>query len=135
MEAVGFADGVFDLGHVESLGDLRADEKADARRVQIANAATSAYLGAVERRVVSAHDKRLMLKVIGAVKTLSICNAELKSRGRGAEKRFHLERSPVVDHYLSESFAANESEEPGASWRTLQHKDFFRAVYESSAVY
>lgn len=133
MEALGFADGVFDLGQIESLGDLRADEKADARRVQVANAAASAYLGAVERRVVSAHDKQLMRKVVGAVKTLDICKAELISRGRGVEKRFHLERSPVVDHYMSESFAASESEEPGASWRTLQHKAFFRAVYESSA--
>jgi hypothetical protein len=122
------------MGQVESLGDLRADEKADARRVQMANAATSAYLGAVERRVISAHDKRLMLKVIGAIKTLDICKAELTSRGRGVEKRFHLERSPVVDHYMSESFAASESEEPGASWRTLQYRDFFRALLQSSNV-
>lgn len=84
--------------------------------------------------MVSAHDKRLMLKVIGAVKTLNVCKAELTSRGRGAEKRFHLERSPVVEHYLSESFAASENEEQGASWRTLQYRDFFRAVYESSTV-
>jgi hypothetical protein len=87
----------------------------------------------VERRVVSAHDKQLMRKVVGAVKTLDICKAELTSRGRGAEKRFHLERSPVVEHYLSESFAASENDEPGASWRTLRRKDFFRAVYGSSA--
>ena len=84
--------------------------------------------------MVSAHDKQLMRKVVGAVKTLSICNAELSSRGRGAEKRFHIERSPVVVHYMSESFAASENEEPGASWRSLQYKDFFRAVYESSSV-
>ena len=83
--------------------------------------------------MVSAHDKQLMRKVVGAVKTLDICKAELTSRGRGAEKRFHLERSPVVEHYLSESFAASENEEPGASWRTLRRKDFFRAVYGSSA--
>ncbi len=82
--------------------------------------------------MVSAHDKQLMKKVVGAVKTLSVCNAELKSRGRGAEKRFHLETSPVVDHYLSESFAASASEELGASWRTLEHKQFFREVYEST---
>jgi hypothetical protein len=131
LETLGFANGVFDTGEVETLGDLRSDEKADARRIRIANAASAAYLGMVQKRIINAHDNQLMRRIVGAVKTLNVCNAELKSIGKGQEKRFFIACSPFVEHYMASDFAANSGEEQsGTSWRTLRHKQFFKEKCE-----
>lgn len=130
LETLGFANGVFDEGKVETLGDLRSDEKADARRIKIANAASAAYLGMVQKRIINAHDNQLMRRIVGAVKTLNVCNAELKAKGKGQEKRFYIASSPFVDHYMATDFAASSGEEPpGTSWRTLRHKQFFKEIF------
>lgn len=130
LETLGFENGVFDTGKVETLGDLRSDERADQKRIEIANAASAAYLGMVQKRIINAHDKQLMTRIVGAVKTLNVCNTELKAEGKGVEKRFYIARSFFMDRYMASDFAACSGEEtPGTSWRTLRHKQFFKEIF------